>query len=243
MYVCVNSNPKDVKSCPNFQIRKPYQKNLEAHGSLVANSDDQCKVVAFTDTTAFFYPDIQMDVLINDSKKSDVKSCTPLYTLRTALIMITLFLCGLFVGHFVWVTIVDDPPICPMPKPTTMTGCGGGPDGIYSGTKKIGFLTAKVLLNVTKTQTRKGNVDISIDITLVPSLVCKMVPWTYDADKGELVLSKNTCYSNTIGDKITNAEFKYDYEKDVIHLQAKVNSLGKVVTFVLPGQKKCTADA
>ena len=55
MYACANSNPKDVESCPNFQIRMAYQKSFEAYGSLVANSDDQCKVVAFTDTTELAY--------------------------------------------------------------------------------------------------------------------------------------------------------------------------------------------
>ena len=156
--------------------------------------------------------------------------------------MITLFLCGLFVGHFLWLHNVDDPPICPMPKPTSIKGCGGGPNGKYSGSKKISLFTAKVMLDITKTQARKGNVDIAISITFGPDLKCQTVPWTYDADKGDIVISHNDCYSNTIADKITNAEFKYDYQKDVIHLQAKVNRLGRVLTFVLPGPKTCTTD-
>jgi hypothetical protein len=83
---------------------------------------------------------------------------------------------------------------------------------------------------------------MSIEITFVPKLVCKKVPWTYDAESGNLVLSQNGCYSDTIGDKITGADFKYDYYDDVVHLQAKVNQLGRVLTFILPGPKICATD-
>jgi hypothetical protein len=137
---------------------------------------------------------------------------------------------------------VDDPPLCPMPKPTSTRGCGGGPSGTYSGTKTMGVFTVKVILDITRTHARTGSVDVSISMSLFSDLVCKAIPWTYDADRADLVLSENACYSDTIDERISDAEFKYDFREDVIHLRTKVNGLGKAVTIALPGPKKCAAD-
>ena len=161
----------------------------------------------------------------------------------TLVIILSFLICGWLLAKHYTRANSDAAPIGPMPTPHSISGCGGGPLGTYSDSKRVRFFMVDIRLSMVRTGVRQGIVSVTIKISMLPTLSCDNIQWKYDSSTGNLHLVEDSCYKKTIADKITKSTFRYDYENDIIHLAADINRLREQVKFALSGSKQCATDA